>query len=382
MGNAGRWWHRVSAAAVLTVLAVAMIAGLRPTPGVAVALRASAPGSAPAPAPVSVATVPGAVLAPVAAARAIASRGGVAYTLAGTALTLEDVPPRALSAYQRAATVIDRADEGCQLDWELLAALGKVLTDHGRVAGSELDGEGVPRPLVVGQRLTGRQGTPRVPDSDAGLLDRDSHVDRAVGPMLLLPAVWSVVSVDGDGDGRRNPQDVDDAALGAAVFLCAGEGDLRNPAHRRAEIRRYHGGSDYVRSVLSVRLAYLDAGELATVSVLALEEGVASAPPFEVSTSTPEDPTYVGSTVFEPGPGGAPTPSGQPTTAPTATPGASPSSAPSPSDGPTSSGTASPSDEPSPTASPSATDGPSGCASPSESPSPTGDPTDCPSPSD
>ena len=36
MGDAGRWWHRVSAAAVLTVLAVAMIAGLRPTPGVAV----------------------------------------------------------------------------------------------------------------------------------------------------------------------------------------------------------------------------------------------------------------------------------------------------------------------------------------------------------
>src|SRR5689334_13912976 len=88
MSNAGRWWPRVSAAGVLAVLAVAVLVGLRPAPGVAVALRGSAPVSAPVPA----ATTPGALLAPVAAARTVASRGGLAYGLAGTALTLEDIP--------------------------------------------------------------------------------------------------------------------------------------------------------------------------------------------------------------------------------------------------------------------------------------------------
>jgi hypothetical protein len=99
-----------------------------------------------------------------------------------------------------------------------------VLTDHGRAHGSELDSEGVARPAVIGQRLSGRHGTPRVADTDAGLLDRDSKLDRAVGPMLLLPAVWSVVRVDADSGRTAQPQDVEDAALGAAVLLCAGPG--------------------------------------------------------------------------------------------------------------------------------------------------------------
>jgi membrane-bound lytic murein transglycosylase B len=380
MRTAGPWWPRVSIAAVLAVLAVAMIAGLRPTPGVAIALRASAPASTSVPA--ASVTTPGALLAPVAAGRTIASRGDVAYALAGSALTIEDIPVRALSAYQRAATVIDRADGDCHLDWQLLASLGKVLTDHGRVDGAQLDEEGVPRPRVVGQRLTGRHGTQRIPDSDAGLLDGDPHVDRAVGPMMLLPAVWSVVNVDGDSDGRRNPQDVDDAALGAAVFLCSGEGDLRNPANRRSEIKRYHAGSDYTRSVLGVRTAYLDAEAVTTVSVLAREEGVAVAPAPGVPTSEPTDQVFSAGSQFDPALGATTPP--QPTTAPSPTSAPSPTGAPGPSASPTPSGDPSPSGNPSPSGdpSPSGSPSPSGDPSPTGSPSPTVDPSGCASPSD
>jgi hypothetical protein len=377
MRNAGQWWPRVSVAVVLAVLAVAMIVGLRPAPGVAVALRASARGATPAATAVE-APVAGALLAPYAARQMIASRGDVAYALVGGALTGEDIPTPALAAYQRATTVINSADDRCHLDWELVAALGKVLTDHGRAHGSELDSEGVARPAVIGQRLSGRHGTPRVADTDAGLLDKDSKLDRAVGPMLLLPAVWSVVSVDADSDGRRNPQDVGDAALGAAVLLCAGPGDFRNASHVRSEIRRYHSGAGYIRSVIGVRAAYRDAEPLpSTVSVLAREEGVSvEVAPDAVPTSA--DPSFAGGNPYHPEPSSPPT-SASPTPSTPVEP--SPTQHASPSQSPSASPTLS--DTPSPTATqsacPSPTQGPTRLA-PTDGPSPTGGPDPCSTP--
>jgi membrane-bound lytic murein transglycosylase B len=366
----------VSVAAVRAVFAVAGVVGLRPSTGTAQAARVTvAPVSAPASAQ------PAAIVAPLAARQVVASRGDVAYRLAGDALTLDDIPPRALAAYERAAMVIDLADRSCRLDWQLLAALGKVLTDHGRVGGSQLDEHGVPRPWVLGQRLTGRHGTQRVPDTDSGRFDRDGRLDRAVGPMMLLPSVWSVVSVDGDSDGRRNPQDIDDATLAAAVLLCAGPGDLRNASVRYREIQRFHGGSDYAKDVLLVRAAYLDAEVPSTVSVLAREEGVApvTAPGTEVDPTA--DQTYAGAPTFEPGPSpsshpvpsstpsptGGPSPTVRPSPSGSPSPGQSPSSSPSSTDCPTATG------EPSPTATPTATA--PGCPLPTETPSPSDQPT-------
>jgi hypothetical protein len=385
MRNVGHWWPRVSAAGVLAVLALAMVVGLRPAPGEAVALR-SAQSSAPAAAAIE-SPQPGALLAPIAARGTIASSGEVAYALVGGALTLADIPTAALAAYQRAAAVINLADTRCHLDWELVAALGKVLTDHGREGGSELDDEGVSRPAVLGQRLSGRHGTTRVSDTDAGLFDRDTRFDRAVGPLLLLPAVWSVVNVDADADGRRNPQDVDDAALSAAVLLCAGPGDFRNASHVRSEIRRYHSGAGYTKSVLGVRAAYRDAQPVSTaVSVLAREEGVSP----EVATDaaeTPADPSFSGGSSFEPGGSSGPTstspsPSAAaptPGTAPSGTPSESPSASPSASDP---SGPSDPSDSPSTSATPSPSASPTDCSgpTPTDEPSPTSNPTSSPDP--
>ena len=44
--------------------------------------------------------------------------------------------------------------------------------------------------------------------------------------MQFIPSTWSVVGVDADGDAQRNPQDIDDAALATAVYLCSGDDDL------------------------------------------------------------------------------------------------------------------------------------------------------------
>jgi membrane-bound lytic murein transglycosylase B len=166
------------------------------------------------------------------------------------------IPAAALVAYQRAAVVIAGADESCGLDWELLAAIGRVESNHGQYGGNRLDASGVARPGVYGPRLTGQHHTSRILDTDGGELDHDTRFDRAVGPMQFIPSTWAMVVVDGDGDGVRNPQDVDDAALATAVYLCSGTDDLSTSRGERAAVHRYNHSWSYVDLVLAVKQAY------------------------------------------------------------------------------------------------------------------------------
>ncbi len=166
------------------------------------------------------------------------------------------IPAAALSAYQRAAQVIGAADKSCRLDWTLIAAIGRVESDHGRYGNNTLTDSGVSKPGIFGIPLDGSHGTSRIDDTDAGQVDDDPVFDRAVGPMQFIPSTWSVVGVDGDGDGVRNPQDIDDAALATAVYLCSGDEDLSTAAGRRAAVYRYNHSQEYVELVLAIMRAY------------------------------------------------------------------------------------------------------------------------------
>ena len=75
--------------------------------------------------------------------------------------------------------------------------------------------------------------------------------------MQFIPSTWSVVGVDADGDGQRNPQDIDDAALATAVYLCSGDDDLSTDAGQRAAVYRYNHSQAYVDLVLAIMTAYL-----------------------------------------------------------------------------------------------------------------------------
>src|SRR5690606_37908317 len=118
------------------------------------------------------------------------------------------------------------------------------------------------------------------PDTDAGQHDNDTTWDRAVGPMQFIPSTWAVVGVDADGDGKRNPQDIDDAALATAVYLCSGDDDLATTDGQRAAIYRYNNSNQYVDLVLGVATAYRDGvytdlpGPLAPVAVTAARVGL------------------------------------------------------------------------------------------------------------
>jgi len=172
------------------------------------------------------------------------------------------IPDVALAAYQRSAVVIDAADPSCSLDWALLAAIGQVESDHGQYGGSHLNSQGVDHPGIVGPRLDGRHGTSKVLDTDAGRLDGDRTFDRAVGPMQFLPSTWAAVAVDGDSDGRRDVQDINDASLGSAVYLCADHDDLSTKAGQRSALLRYNHSSEYAARVMAI------AAQLRTSSVL------------------------------------------------------------------------------------------------------------------
>ncbi len=166
------------------------------------------------------------------------------------------IPSAALAAYQRAAQVIDSADASCNIEWPLVAAIGRVESNHGRYGGNTLSAEGVSTPGIYGIPLDGGNGTQRITDTDAGQFDDDKQFDRAVGPMQFIPSTWSVVGVDGDGDGERDPQDIDDAALATAVYLCSGDEDLGERSGQESAVYRYNHSDDYVALVLSIADAY------------------------------------------------------------------------------------------------------------------------------
>lgn len=166
------------------------------------------------------------------------------------------IPSEALAAYHQAAALLDRADPGCHLDWALLGAIGRVESDHARFGGNTLDRAGVARPGIFGIPLDGRSGTALIRDTDGGRLDRDTVYDRAVGPMQFIPSTWRSVGSDGDGDGRRNPQSMPDAATSAGVYLCSGAGDLQQSGDLYRAIRRYNNSDSYARTVIAIANAY------------------------------------------------------------------------------------------------------------------------------
>ncbi|MCW2830874.1 MAG: hypothetical protein JWP31_1566 [Aeromicrobium sp.] len=177
---------------------------------------------------------------------------------AGTVKTLSTngIPASALSAYRRAETLLGKADESCNLPWNLVAAIGRVESNHGRINGNALDSDGIAQPGIYGIPLNGANGTAKISDTDNGTLDKNSVYDRAVGPMQFIPGTWKTVGVDSDNDGKKNPQSIDDAATSAGIYLCAGSDDLSKTGGAAAAVKRYNHSDSYVDLVLKISAAY------------------------------------------------------------------------------------------------------------------------------
>jgi peptidoglycan hydrolase CwlO-like protein len=99
-------------------------------------------------------------------------------------------------------------------DWYILAAVGKVESNHGETIGP----------------------------SSAG----------AMGPMQFLPSTWEYSGVDGDGDGVANIMDPKDAIPAAAGYLEEGGA----PIDWYRALYSYNHADWYVKKVLAVAEAY------------------------------------------------------------------------------------------------------------------------------
>ncbi|HEX6967926.1 MAG TPA: lytic murein transglycosylase [Micromonosporaceae bacterium] len=166
------------------------------------------------------------------------------------------IPPAALQAYGYAEWVLGQTEPGCQLRWTTLAAIGKVESDHGRFGGASIGPDGTVQPSIVGLPLDGRDDRKLIADTDGGRLDGDQTYDRAVGPMQFIPGTWQQDGVDADGDGVKNPHDMDDAALAAGRYLCKGGRDLAKPQDWWKAILSYNNVQSYAQQVFDTANRY------------------------------------------------------------------------------------------------------------------------------
>jgi hypothetical protein len=134
---------------------------------------------------------------------------------------LKQIPSEFLDIYQEAG-----AKYG--IPWNVLAAIHKRETNFGK---------------------TTRPGDP----------ERKNMISSkgAIGPFQFLPSTWEAYGVDGNGDGKADPWDVEDAAHAAARYLRdhGGQEDLEKA------LWHYNHASWYVEDVLRIAEGYLDQTE-------------------------------------------------------------------------------------------------------------------------
>jgi membrane-bound lytic murein transglycosylase B len=212
-----------------------------PTPTGTDAVIATVPPFAPPPS--SVSTVPD---RPADALAPWASRVGAVV----------DIPVVAVQAYGYAQLVLHSARPDCHLGWTTLAGIGEVASHHGQAGGAVLDRGGRSTPPIVGPPLDGRDGRALVTDTDAGAFDGDANYDRSMGPLLLLPAMWSTYASDGDDDQIQDPYDIDDASIAVGRLLCAGNEDLNQLSGWTAAVARLQQGEEYARAVFRAADSY------------------------------------------------------------------------------------------------------------------------------
>ncbi|WP_154697228.1 lytic murein transglycosylase [Lentzea guizhouensis] len=169
-----------------------------------------------------------------------------------------DIPLRALHAYAAADISMQTEAPACRISWATLAGIGRIESHHGNINGARLQENGLPSRPIIGIPLDGSPGIKAIRDTDGGRLDTDTTWDRAVGPMQFIPGTWNRWAKRAAPDGLpADPQNIDDAALTAARYLCGGGArDLGTGAGWWAAVLAYNNSVEYGQNVFSGADAY------------------------------------------------------------------------------------------------------------------------------
>ncbi|NKS56179.1 murein transglycosylase [Rhodococcus hoagii] len=178
------------------------------------------------------------------------------YSWAGGLSATVGISIPALAAYGNAAAELAQTQPSCGIGWTTLAGIGMVETLHGTHGGSAIGRDGVVRPPIRGLALDGRPGLDHLPDTDRGALDGDPTFDRAMGPMQFIPDTWRRWGTDADHDGKADPDNIYDAALSAARYLCASGLDLSTVDGWSNALLSYNYSAAYVANVNAAAVEY------------------------------------------------------------------------------------------------------------------------------
>lgn len=115
--------------------------------------------------------------------------------------------------------------------------------ESGQARGGQVDASGTTTSKILGPALDGN-GFALIKDTDNGAYDGNSTYDQAVGPMQFIPSTWAWAGRDGNGDGKKDPNNIYDAAL-AALPLPVPQRlepvDRRGPAQRDPQLQQLDG---------------------------------------------------------------------------------------------------------------------------------------------
>lgn len=166
------------------------------------------------------------------------------------------LPWVALRAYARAELMAPR---GCGLGWTTLAGIGWIESQHGSLGGRTLGADGHSSSPILGPALDGTNGFRAIHATvRSSRWHGDPLWDHAFGPMQFIPDTWESWAADGDGDGAADPLDLDDAALAAARYLCAGGRDLRTGAGWSDGVLSYNNSGEYLDAVRASATSYAE----------------------------------------------------------------------------------------------------------------------------
>jgi hypothetical protein len=317
-------------------------------------------------------------------------------------LASNGIPNLALNAYRVAAARMDHVDPGCGIDWALLAGIGRVESDHGRFGGAVFNANGTTDPKIIGPALDGKTWDYVPAPANGMALDGDAVYAHALGPMQFIPQTWADYGADENGDGVADVFNINDAALGAARYLCAAGGDLRTSAGQQQAVLTYNHSDEYLGQVLALADAYRRGVNVSGIPLVGNTSGSLSpVRTTDVPPANPGQPTAVqhhkatahkpsatktsGSTGTTGGAGAKPSGTNavtpvhtSPPGGPTTTPGGSTSSNPGTSSAPTSNPpTSNPPTSNPPTSNPPTSNPPTSNPPTSSSPTPSPTPTKC-----
>lgn len=163
-----------------------------------------------------------------------------------------NIPAIALTAYRNADGLMARIEPGCGVSWNMLAGIGQIESRH--AFGGRTDDRGTAVEPIFGPTLDGS-----LPGNEiivAGRTSGRTVYARAMGPMQFLPSTWTHYAADGDSDGHADAQNLFDATLAAARYLCSGGLNLHDRAQLITAVLRYNNSMAYTQNVLGWADAY------------------------------------------------------------------------------------------------------------------------------